>query len=164
VTLIGWSLGGIFARETAKLEPESVRSVISMGSPVSGATDLTNAGDLFKSLNGSPSDRNSDRFERLGDAPPVPTTSIFSKTDGIVAWEASIQADRYETENIIVPASHLGLGFNPLVMYVLADRLRQAEGNWQPFDKSGLKSLVFAEPDQSCLGRLKSVMGQTVSA
>ena len=157
VSLIGWSLGGVFARETAKLESECVRSVISLGSPISGDPNQTNVGDLFKALNGNPSSNKQSRFSRLKEAPPMPTTSIYSKTDGIVAWEGSIQPDAPQTENIEVPASHLGLGVNPFVMYAIADRLSQAEGSWKPFDKSGFKSLVFSEPNESWSSKLKAV-------
>jgi len=74
----------------------------------------------------------------------VPTTSIYTKTDGIVAWKGSIQRPgKTPTENICVPASHIGLGVNPLVMYALADRLSQKDGAWKPFEADGLKRIVF---------------------
>ena len=158
VSLVGWSLGGLFAREVAKTEPDSVRCVMSLGTPIAGQSDLTNAGDIFKTLNGTPKDPRINRFAEFAKSPPMPTSSIYSKTDGIVAWEASVQRDEPSTENIIVPASHLGLGVNPLVMVVIADRLRQQEGAWKPFDSSGLKGLIYGDPKRSFSKTLKSII------
>jgi len=147
VSLVGWSLGGLFAREMAKAMPEYVRSVVSLGSPISGDPDHSNAGQLFKLLNGEPDAQMLMRMKAMNAAPPVPTTSIYTKADGIVAWKSSVQrASKTPSENIQVPASHFGLGVNPLVMYAIADRLAQAEGEWAPFEKSGFKSLFFATP------------------
>lgn len=146
VTLIGWSLGGLFAREIAKTNPEYVRSVITLGSPISGDLDHSNARGLYEFFNGSPNEEMQDRLTTIAEAPPVPTTSIYTKTDGIVAWRGSIQKPSDQTENIEVPASHIGLGVNPLVMYVIANRLAQAEDQWAPFDSSGLKSVIFKKP------------------
>ena len=86
-------------------------------------------------------------FDGLATPPPVPTTSIFTLTDGVVAWRGSVQHPHIghsEIDNIVVPASHIGLGVNPLVMLVLADRLAQPEDDWQPFDRSGWRSRVFS--------------------
>jgi len=144
VSIVGWSLGGLFAREVAKANPEYVRSVISLGSPISGDPDHSNAGHLFRFLNGKPDDQMLKRMKAMNTAPPVPTTSIYTKSDGIVAWKGSVQrASKTPSENIQVPASHVGLGVNPLVMYAIADRLSQAEGEWAPFEKSGFKGLFF---------------------
>ncbi len=74
------------------------------------------------------------RAERLKRAPSVPTTSIYSKTDGVVAWQCSLNEDLPHTENIEIHASHLGLGVNPLALYAIADRLRQDPQQWQRFD------------------------------
>lgn len=146
VSLVGWSLGGLFAREVAKACPDAVRCVISMGSPISGQTEHSNAHKLFAAINGDPHERQLSHPLHLHQAPPVPTTSIYSKTDGIVAWEGSVQTGTGQIENIEIPASHLGIGVNPLAMVVLADRLAQAEDQWQPFERKGLKSLVFKQP------------------
>lgn len=148
VSLVGWSLGGLYAREIAKICPESVRGVITMGSPISGRARHSNAQSLFQALNGEPSKHDRVRQHSLHEAPPVPTTSVYSKTDGIVAWEGSVQKTGNQIDNIQVPASHLGFGVNPLVMVVLADRLALPENQWRPFDRSGLKSLIFKQPDK----------------
>lgn len=145
VSLVGWSLGGVFVREVAKSNPHMVRSVISLGSPISGDMEHSNAGRLYEVFNGKPDDTMGERLKTISQAPPVPTTSIYTKTDGVVAWKGSIQRPnkKSKTENICVPASHIGLGVNPLVMYALADRLAQAEGKWAPFEAEGLKRFVF---------------------
>ena len=144
VSLIGWSLGGLFAREMAKHSPDKVRSVISLGSPLSNDRGYTNASRLFERLNGKePEPMRQGRFDRLDEAPPVPTTSILSRSDGIVAWRASVQQPGPQAETIEVLASHCGLGVNPMVMYAIADRLAQAQGEWQPFDRSGWRSMVY---------------------
>lgn len=143
VTLIGWSLGGTFVREIAKHNPDAVRAVISLGSPISGDMEHSNARRLFEALNGEPSKTMVDRMAQISEAPPVPTTSIYTKTDGIVAWQGSIQKPSGQTENIRVPASHIGLGVNPIVMYAIADRLAQPEGAWKPFQRSGARGLFF---------------------
>ena len=85
----------------------------------------------------------------LSTAPPVPTTSIFSRTDGVVAWQCSVQIETAKAENIEVIASHVGLGLNPSVWYAVADRLAQAEGTWKKFDRTGWKQYVFRDPARS---------------
>jgi len=136
VSLVGWSLGGVLARELAKLHPDRVRLVISMGSPISDDRNHTNASRLFELLNGKePEPMRGGRFQGLGEAPPVPTTSILTKTDGIVHWRGSVQKpSRTPSENIEVHASHCGLGVNPSVMIAIADRLAQPENAWAPFE------------------------------
>jgi pimeloyl-ACP methyl ester carboxylesterase len=137
ISIVGWSLGGVFARELAKLQPEAVRQVISLGSPISDDRNHTNATRLFEFLNGkNPEPVRDGHFQSLGEAPPVPTTSILTRTDGIVHWRGSVQhpdLGHAQTENIEVHASHVGLGVNPSVMIALADRLAQPEGKWAPF-------------------------------
>ena len=145
ISIVGWSLGGVFARELAKKEPGKVRQVISLGSPISDDRNHTNARRLFEYLNGrEPEPMREGNFRSLAKAPPVPTTSILTKTDGIVHWRGSVQQDCHdEVENIEVYASHCGLGVNPAAIYAITDRLAQDEGNWQPFRARGLASLLF---------------------
>ena len=154
ISLVGWSLGGLYARELAKLAPESVRQVVSLGTPFDvpaqadgGANPggATNARHLFEFVNrGKPRLRTS--REALREAPPMPTTSIYSRSDGVVAWQCSVQRAGPMSESIVVPASHMGLGFNPLALYALADRLAQTPGNWRPFERTGLRRWWFADP------------------
>lgn len=145
VSLVGWSLGGVLARELAKLHPERVRLVISLGSPISDDRGHTNARRLFELLNGKePEPMRGGRFQGLDEAPPVPTTSILTKTDGIVHWRGSVQKPtRTPSENIEVYASHCGLGVNPSVMIAIADRLAQPEGDWMPFEPSLAQQWMF---------------------
>lgn len=146
ISIIGWSLGGVLARELAKQMPDMVRQVITLGSPISDNRRFTNARPLFEAINGRrPEPMKTGRFRKLADAPPVPTTSILTKGDGVVHWRGSVQhPDRNPlTENIEVYASHIGLGVNPAVMLAIADRLAQAEGEWKPFTARGIASLAF---------------------
>ncbi|MBC7602237.1 MAG: alpha/beta hydrolase [Ramlibacter sp.] len=151
VTLIGWSLGGVYARELAKEMPDQVRGVITLGTPFAGPPKSTNAWRIYELTSGRNIDREHETFD-LATAPPVPTTSIFSRTDGIVAWQGSIQKpgpSNTKTENIEVVASHIGLGVNPSAWWAIADRLAQAEGRWRPFDRTGLyglKSFIYPNP------------------
>ena len=149
VSIVGWSLGGVIGRELAKMHPEAVRSVISLGSPIRDNRNHTNATGLFEYLIGKePEPIRQGRFTGLHNAPPVPTTSILTKTDGIVHWRGSVQHPHHgqpasQTENIQVRASHIGLGVNPSVMIAIADRLRQPEGDWTPFKPSRAQRWMF---------------------
>ncbi|MBG9387147.1 esterase/lipase family protein [Caenimonas aquaedulcis] len=152
VSLIGWSLGGVYARELAKEMPELVRCVITLGTPFAGPPKSTNAWRIYELTSGRDIHSEHQQFD-LPAAPPVPTTSIYSRTDGIVAWQGSIQQpDHAETENIEVVASHIGLGVNPGAWWAVADRLAQPENLWRPFDRTGLygiKGLIYPDPNRS---------------
>ena len=151
VSLIGWSLGGVYAREIAKQMPGMVRAVITLGTPFSGNPKSTNAWRIYELTSGRNIDREAENYD-LMKSPSCPTTSLFSRTDGIVAWKASIQAPQNhnrQIENIEVQASHVGIGLNPSAWWAVADRLAQAEGAWLPFEKPklmGLHSLVYPDP------------------
>lgn len=143
VSLIGWSLGGVYAREVAKEHAEHVRCVITLGSPFSGHPRATNAWRLYEMLNGPETLEDEPAIAQLRKAPPVPTTSIFSRTDGVVSWQCSINEDEPHTENIEVHASHMGMGMNPLVMYAVVDRLAQDPARWQRFDVQGARRWFY---------------------
>lgn len=135
-TLVGWSLGGLYAREVAKqLGPRRVRQVVSIGSPFAGEPEHTNASLLYRVLNGRRPILTDALRDRLKVAPPVPTTSIYSRTDGVVAWEACIQPACHHPhiENIEVDSSHCGMGWNARVLTILADRLSLPVGGWRPY-------------------------------
>lgn len=155
VSLIGWSLGGVFAREIARAMPENVRCVISLGSPITGARHAALARPVFEFFNGKPEPETEARIDMMHIAPPVPTTAVYSKTDGIVHWHGALQEEGDQAENIRVPASHLGMGTNPLVMKVLADRLSQKEGEWTPFKMTGIRRLAYRKP-----GKLNRPLGE----
>ena len=142
VSLIGWSLGGIYARELAKMHPTLARCVVTLGTPFTGHPKATNAWRIFEMLSGQRADDPA-MIERLRTPPPVPTTSIYSRSDGIVAWRCSINEPGPLVENIEVPASHVGMGMNPLALYAVADRLAQPIDAWQPFDARGARRFVF---------------------
>jgi pimeloyl-ACP methyl ester carboxylesterase len=143
VSLVGWSLGGVYARELAKqLEPQT-RCVITLGTPFSGHARATNAARAYELYSGRPLQHDPVRAERLKRAPAVPTTSIYSKSDGVVAWQCSLNDDEPHTENIEIHASHLGLGVNPLALYVVADRLRQDPRHWQRFEARAVPRWLF---------------------
>ena len=76
----------------------------------------------------------------------VPGSEREVVTDGVVAWQCSVEKEGPLTENIEVEASHLGMGLNPMTFYAIADRLAQPEGEWKPFDRGGLRSLLYRNP------------------
>ncbi|HEY1103577.1 MAG TPA: alpha/beta fold hydrolase [Burkholderiaceae bacterium] len=152
VSLVGWSLGGIYARELAKLMPDMVRGVVTLGTPFAGSPRSTNAWRLYELTSGRDSHREAEQRD-LPIAPPVPTTSIYSRTDGIVAWQGSLQAPSRtnpHTENVEVLASHFGIGLNPSAWWVVADRLAQQPGQWKPFERKPgrLHGLIFPDPQR----------------
>jgi Palmitoyl protein thioesterase len=149
VSLVGWSLGGIFAREIAKVVADDVRTVVSLGSPFAGNPKATNAWRLYELTSGlSVDDRDVHFSGSIEEPPPVPTTAIYSRTDGICAWQCCVEKDSAMSESIEVEASHCGLGHHPAAVYAVADRLAQPEGKWKPFDRSGWKSFVYPPPAQ----------------
>lgn len=144
VSLVGWSLGGVFAREIAKEAPDIVRCVVTLGSPFSGHPEATNAWRLFEWVSGQ-SVHDEDTLAQIRQAPPLPTTSIYSRTDGVVAWHCSLNEPSPLAENIEVHASHVGMGLNPLVLYAIADRLAQDPARWQPFDLRGARRWLYRQ-------------------
>jgi pimeloyl-ACP methyl ester carboxylesterase len=148
VSLVGWSLGGIYARELAFTRPELVRTVITLGSP-------------FRALDasGTRADRLYRRYEKRHDAayrapsyaPPtgplrVPSTAVYTRTDGVVAWRDCIQSSGPISENIEVIGSHCGLGHHPAVIYAVSDRLARPDGEWTPFRPPAALRLLFPRP------------------
>jgi len=144
VSLIGWSLGGVYARDLSLSMPNVVRSVITLGSPFAGDLSATNAGKLYEILSGETiEDVVPDDLEKLAGTLPMPTTSIYTKTDGIVNWRLCLNDPSPTAENIEVYASHIGLGVNPAVLWAVADRLAQKDGTFKPFDRLGPYTLAF---------------------
>lgn len=134
ISLIGWSLGGIYSREIAKQCPDIIRQVITLGTPFKAIGEGTNAAKVYEILSKDTSHRNPEVLKKLEECPPVPFTSLYSKTDGVVHWECSIEEESLISQNIEVPgASHLGLGHNPIAMYVIANRLAQTKASWLPY-------------------------------
>lgn len=149
VSVVGWSLGGLYARQLAKMMPECVRSVITLGSPFAGHPKSTNAWRVYEFASGKRADDTDDNFGgSLADTPPVPTTAIFSRTDGVCAWQGCMEKPSDMSESIEVESSHCGMGHHPAVVYAVAERLAQKEGAWAPFDRSGWRSLVYPDPNR----------------
>jgi len=149
ISMVGWSLGGLYARQLAKMMPDRVRSVITLGSPFASHPRATNAWRVYEMASGRRADEQDPRFGgRLSEAPPVPTTAIYSRTDGICAWQGCMEKSSAMSESIEVESSHCGMGHHPAVVYVIADRLAQPEGRWKPFDRSGWRSLVYPDPNR----------------
>ena len=147
VSLVGWSLGGLYAHELARRNPDVVRSVITLGSP-HGDPKATNAWRLYEALSGIKIDddeiRNRVRHLR---APPagVPVTAIYSNSDAIVSSEIAKLPISENVESVCIKTSHFGMGFNPIVLYLIADRLRQREGRWAPFEISGMRNIFYSQ-------------------
>ncbi|HEU5267010.1 MAG TPA: alpha/beta hydrolase [Jatrophihabitans sp.] len=134
VTVIGWSLGGIFARNLARRTPKSVRQVITLGSPFRLARhSQSRASRMFDRFAHLHVDRPALPLEGDAGPLPVPTTSIYSRWDGIVAWQACLNRPSPYAENICVVGSHVGLGHHPAVIWAIADRLAQPAGQWTRF-------------------------------
>jgi pimeloyl-ACP methyl ester carboxylesterase len=131
VSLVGWSMGGIFARWLARTYPERVRQVVTLGTPVRGiVADKSNASTLFDYLR----PYHDEAHPGLDDGVPlpVPATAIHTRSDAIVPWQTCMVESGPLSENIRVAGSHSGLGFNPAALYVVADRLALEEGHWRP--------------------------------
>jgi pimeloyl-ACP methyl ester carboxylesterase len=144
VSLIGWSLGGLYARELARHHPSIVRQVITLGSPFKGDHRANNVYKIFERVSGYEINSLPDALnKRMGEAPPVPTTAIFSKSDGIAAWQCCVETAGEFSESIEVHGSHCGLGFNPSVAWAIADRLALPEGKWTRFERSGVRRAAF---------------------
>lgn len=144
VSIVGWSLGGIYARQLAKMMPEHVRQVITLGSPFSGDPRATNAWKLYQFTSGHKvDDRDSHMGGQISAPPSVPTTAIYSESDGICAWRNCVEEGGAHLENIRVRSSHCGLGHHPAAVYAIADRLALKEGQWQRFDRKGVKGVVY---------------------
>jgi len=140
VSIVGWSLGGIYARRLAARAPQHVRQVVSLGSPLSLAGRRV--------ADGSPGSRVYQRLAPLhaptrsrggrgavGRPLPVPSTAVYSRWDGVVDWRACRQSPGPISENVAVRSSHLGMGHDPAVLWVVADRLAQPRNEWRPFQR-----------------------------
>ena len=145
VSIVGWSLGGIMARVIARRAPDAVRQVITLGSPFAGDPRATNVWRAYELLTGQriASASTQSQLAEAAGPPSVRSTAIYSRKDGIVAWQVCRDDPDAVTDNIEVHGSHIGLAVNASVYYAIADRLAQSEDDWRPFDRSGAKSLVY---------------------
>jgi pimeloyl-ACP methyl ester carboxylesterase len=151
VSLVGHSLGGFYARELAREFPDMVRDVVTLGTPFGAMDDKTatpaHLRALYTQINPDTANILQDEanHDRLITPPPVPTTSIYSKSDETVDWYGCLNPATALTENIRVRASHAGIPFNPAAVKAVLDRLGQPEGEWKPFapKKSPLNLLRY---------------------
>ncbi len=143
----GGASGGC-SRGLGREHPESVRQIVTLGSPFRGAAPI-----------GSHAARS---FERLAhfhvphselpaadtdrDPLEMPVAAVYTRGDGVVAWQTCLQDEGHERENIEVLGSHCGLGHNPMAMWVVADRLAQAAGTWTPFSPPAFARRFFPAP------------------
>jgi pimeloyl-ACP methyl ester carboxylesterase len=140
VSLVGWSLGGVLARDLALAMPEKVRRVVTLGSPFSGDLTASNVNALYNTVtpNRERVRPDASTLARLAGDLGVPATAIYSRTDGIVNWRTCLLTPNHHAENIeILGASHLALGFNPAAVWAVADRLSQADGHFSKFRRRG---------------------------
>jgi hypothetical protein len=122
-----------------------VRCVITLGSPLPGHPRSNHAWRVYELASGqSSADR---RWQQSMREPRVPTTAIYSRSDGIVAWRSSVEPSGPLIESIEVVSSHVGMAVHPLVLYAVAERLAQPEGQWQPFERRGWRAAVYPDPD-----------------
>jgi pimeloyl-ACP methyl ester carboxylesterase len=154
ISLVGQSLGGIYAREIARDLPDAVRCVITLGSPF-GGDDETAANpivqEMFESMSGQTAEAMRARMRKDGTdpqaPPPMPSTAIYSRRDGVAAWHACIQHGSALAENVEVVGSHTGMAMNPDVLRVVADRLAQDPACWQEFDRGrGCNCWIYPKP------------------
>jgi pimeloyl-ACP methyl ester carboxylesterase len=146
VSLVAWSRGGIIAREVARQIPDAVRMVITLGSPFA-APGASNVRAVWKLLTGQKYEPPTpERVSRLAQPIPVPSTSIYTRADGVVAWRACLEEEGGERENVEVNTTHIGLGFHAPALWVIADRLAQPPGTWKPFQPGPALSLWFPGP------------------
>ena len=149
VSVIGWSLGGIFARNIARRAPEAVRQVITLGSPIRMARESqSRVHDAYAKYSHLHVESANLPLEHDAEPLTVPATSIYSRFDGIVAWQACLDVPGPRAENIAVTASHIGMGHHPAAIYAVADRLAQAEGTWRPFSPPAFLQGAFPRPDR----------------
>lgn len=152
ISLVGWSLGGLYARILAHRLPDYVRQVVTLGSPFNlshpkTASEVEISGPIlrmYERLNphiASDSLMNGDPIWEM--PPPVPSTSIYSESDGIAAWRYCVDPINPDTENLRVTGSHTGMTHNPLIYYALAERLSQPDQQWKPFESKKLHRFIY---------------------
>ena len=137
MSIIGWSLGGVYARQMAKQHPDLIRQVITLGSPFAGITQPNNVSWIYQLLTNGRKVEELDKelLDDISKPSSVPTTAIYTKEDGIVSWKVCYEKELNEyRQNIQVRSSHFGMGVNPMVLRILANRLQYRKENWQKFE------------------------------
>jgi hypothetical protein len=127
--------------------------VITLGSPVTTDLRANNARRLYEALSGERIEDSAKLQEAIAGDLPVPATSIYSRGDGVVNWRTCVTRESATAENIEVRlASHSGFGVNAAVLWAIADRLAQPEGEFQPFDRAGPFAIAYAAAKQAHSG------------
>jgi pimeloyl-ACP methyl ester carboxylesterase len=134
VSVIGWSLGGIYARELARQHPSQVRQVITLGSPFA-LTDprQSHADGVYRRRSRLHATGRMPAPEQVAQPIGVPSTAVYSRRDGIVSWQACIGPETELHENVEVRCAHLGFGTDPATLWLIADRLAAPSGQRQRF-------------------------------
>ena len=141
IDIVGWSLGGVFGRLMAFNRPEMIRQVISLGSPIKLNRDESSVNRLFE-LMGSIWNFSSTSRRLDIDKIPVPSTTVWTRTDGVVPGLACRQTPGPLAEVVEVRGAHCGLGHNGAVLHLVADRIALPEEEWWPFEvSSGMRSI-----------------------
>jgi pimeloyl-ACP methyl ester carboxylesterase len=151
VSIVGWSLGGMFARGLGRDHPEPVRQIVTLGSPFrSDAPIRSHAARSFERLAHFHVPHTELPAAETDQEPlRMPVTAVYTKGDGVVAWRSCLQDKGHQRENIEVIGSHCGLGHNPMAMWVVADRLAQPAGTWTPFTPPLFARRLFPTPNPS---------------
>jgi pimeloyl-ACP methyl ester carboxylesterase len=147
VSLVGWSLGGVFARQIAKERPNLIRQIITLGSPFRGVQEPNNAAWIYDQLVKRKKIKETapDLIDEFPKPAPVPTTAIYTKEDGVVPWQLCMEKEEtYFHQNVQVRGSHLGLGVNASVLRIIANRLQYNEANWVEFNtNNSVENLIL---------------------
>jgi len=154
VSLVGWSLGGVHAVAVADRAGYAIRQIVTLGSPLLHSDQST---AMFRALRATARTLNGQLYSPpsgagLGMHEPMtrikaPITSVFSRTDGVVPWQRSLLPAVQMRDNIEVHSSHVGLGFNPSVLYAVADRLALDKDRFEIFHRRGWRALTYPSVD-----------------
>jgi len=146
ITIIGWSLGGVYARQLGKAMPDKIRQIITLGSPFAGIQEPNNVAWIYNLISKGDRIRRVDPalFDDIPLPAPVPTTAVYTKEDGIVPWHLCMEEEDEIHQNIQVRGSHVGLGVNATVLEIIADRLLHRKENWAYFTPANIvQDLLF---------------------
>jgi pimeloyl-ACP methyl ester carboxylesterase len=145
VSVVGWSLGGIYAREMARQRPQQVRRVITLGSPFALIDPRQSRVDGVYRRRGylhADGGRVPTR-EQIARPITAASTAVYSRWDGIVAWQTCIEPETAQHENIEVRCGHLGFGADPATLWLIADRLAVPADQRRPFRPPSLLRSLY---------------------
>jgi pimeloyl-ACP methyl ester carboxylesterase len=144
VSVVGWSLGGIFARELARKHPDRVRQVITLGSPFALTDSRQSRADgAFRSRSHLHAPNWTPSWEKLARPIDAPSTAVYSRRDGIVHWRSCIAPESDRHQNVEVRCAHLGFGVDPSTLWLIADRLAQPIDARTPFRPPAMLRLLY---------------------